>query len=352
MTDTDTVSHQMTAETIAAFIDNAKRNGASDNTVRRFKCTITAIYDYLPDDKMLTKERLRSWRTSMEEAKYSSYTILNYVKYINIYLDCMGCSEIRFNRGKGKDISGKTFGYLTAIRPTEKRNRGDIVWVCECKCGNMVELPATRLLTGNTMSCGCLYNEHLRRVTKNIANTNLIQALDDRVKSTKSISGYVGVSPKRDKWQAYITYRGKHYSLGCYSKIDDAVKARTRAKALVIEDALGLLNFYEEMQREFTGPVTQKPIPQVPYDKNPWQENSDLLSATIRKDNKSGHVGVNFRKGKWEAKICYKGIRYRLGSFDKKEDAVTERKKAEQLLKKDPDEFVAMYSATYSHHRI
>lgn len=351
MTDTGTVSHQMTAETMAAFIDNAKRNGASDNMVRRFKCTITAIYDYLPEDKLLTKERLLSWRKSMELDSYSSYTILNYVKHINRYLDFVGCSEIRFNRGKQKDLTGMTFGYLTAVAPTEKRDRNDVVWICKCKCGNTIELAATRLLSKNKLSCGCLKSEHLRRVNKNIGNTNLVQALDDRVESTRSVSGYTGVTPKRDKWLAYICYRGKRYSLGCYSKIEDAVKARARAKELVIEDALGLLDFYEEMHRGFV-PVTQKPVPHVPLDKNPWVENSKPLSAAKRKDNKSGCVGVTTSKGKWEAKICYKGIRYRLGSFDLKEDAIRERKKAEDLLKTNPDEFVSFYSANYSHYKI
>ena len=124
--------------------------------IRRFKGTLKVLCDFLPDDHCITKERLLQWRKSMEEDGYASVTILNYVKYINRYLDYVGCSEIRFNRGKAKDITNMTFGLLTAIEPTELKNRGDIVWRCRCECGNIVELPATRLLLGNTSSCGCL----------------------------------------------------------------------------------------------------------------------------------------------------------------------------------------------------
>lgn len=132
--------HIMTVETMSEFITYTTRQGASENMLRRFSCTVNALYDFLPADKTITKERLISWRKNMEDRGYASMTILNYVKYINRYLDFVGCSDIRFNRGKGKDISGMTFGYLTALEPTDKRNRKDIVWRCQCKCGNAVEL--------------------------------------------------------------------------------------------------------------------------------------------------------------------------------------------------------------------
>lgn len=66
----------------------------------------------------------------------------------------------------------------------------------------------------------------------------------EQVDSDLSASGYTGVTAKRDKWQAYITYKGKRYSLGCYSKIEDAVRARAYAKDMVREDARKLLEAY------------------------------------------------------------------------------------------------------------
>ena len=57
-----------------------------------------------------------------------------------------------------KDIKGKKFGYLTAIEPTAKRNRGNVVWRCQCDCGNIFETTAAALLRGTTISCG-----HYRR---------------------------------------------------------------------------------------------------------------------------------------------------------------------------------------------
>lgn len=340
----------MTAENMDAFVTHAKEQDASENMIRRLAGAVKTLFSFLPEDKTLTKERLLSWRKSMEEQGYASITILNYVKYINRYLDYIGASEIRFNRGKGKDISGMTFGYLTALEPTDKRDRKDIVWRCQCKCGNTVELPATRLLVGNTLSCGCLHREHFRRANKYIDNTSLRQALEEKVESSLSVSGYTGVTPKRDKWQAYITYKGKHYSLGCYANLEDAVKARARGKELVQADAMGLLDFYEEIHKMDIPLPNKTTEPQREFPGSTWQVNDQPGSAAKRIDNQSGHTGVSLVHNRWQARICHKGIRYILGSFEVIEDAIGARKQAEQDLKADPDGFAKQYQQKYTHH--
>ena len=167
------VSHCMTPELMEAFVQYETDKGASKNMIMRFKCAVKVLYDYLPEDKCITKERLLQWRKGMEVSGYASITILNYVKYINRYLDYVGCSEIRFNKGKAKDITGMTFGYLTAIECTGTKHRGDFVWAFQCKCGNTVELPATRVLTGNTLSCGCLKGAHFKTTNKYYYGTSL-----------------------------------------------------------------------------------------------------------------------------------------------------------------------------------
>ena len=324
--------HIITPETVAAFLAFQLENGASANMISRFSCTVRALYDYLPEDKTVTRDVLLAWRKSMEDSGYASQTILNYVKYINKYLDFVGCSELRFNRGKAKDITGITFGYLTAIEPTDKRDRKDVIWICKCKCGKTVELPATRLLLGNTKSCGCLQAEHLQRVNKYIDHTSLRQSLEERVESTRTSSGYTGVVPKRDKWQAQIYYKGKRHNLGVYSNINDAIKARARGKELVQADALGLLDFYTELHKSDPLPPNKDSIPKVEFPTAPKQINNKPDTVAKRKDNTSGYTGVYFRKGKWEAKISHKGIRHRLGRFNTKEEAIAARQEAERSL--------------------
>lgn len=70
-----------------------------------------------------------------------------------------------------KDLAGQRFGKLVAIRPTEQRNRGAIVWECLCDCGKTVYVVSSKLSTGATKSCGCSRKESAKkRALENIAD--------------------------------------------------------------------------------------------------------------------------------------------------------------------------------------
>ena len=237
----------MTHESIEAFAEYERHRGTPETAVRRMVASARLLYSYLPDDKVISKERLVLWRDEMNQRGYAIKTVQNYAKNINRYLKYVGLSEMCFKSGRPKDISQMTFGYITAIEPTEKRDRNDIVWRCICKCGNEVEIPASRLIRQKTLSCGCINKERIRRMNKYIDNTSLEKSLTEKVYSNRSQSGYVGVTKKRDRWQAYITYKGRRCSLGVYSTLEEAVKARAKGKEQVMADAAKLLKKYQEI---------------------------------------------------------------------------------------------------------
>lgn len=71
-------------------------------------------------------------------------------------------------RGRGYralNLCGLEFGKLRAVKPLPERNRGSIVWLCRCKCGNLCRREARNLSAGETVSCGCALTEYryLRR---------------------------------------------------------------------------------------------------------------------------------------------------------------------------------------------
>lgn len=332
------VCHMMTPDNIAAYIQYEQDRGASPNALRRCKCVTASLYDWLPDDKTISKEALLAWRQHIRDRGYAPATELNYIKGINRYLDYISCSDMRFNRGRAKDIAGKQFGYLTAIEPTGEKNRKDIVWRCRCKCGREVEYPATRLLTGNTLSCGCLIAEHLRDVNKYFSGTSLRQSMGDPIFSTRSASGYTGVTIKRGKWNAYIKYKGRNISLGCYTRLEDAVKARARGKELVQMDALGLLNFYEELHKDDPARPTRATVKAQQKEATPEPRPTSNIRA-IRSNNTSGYPGVFRKRDKWAARITCQKITYSLGVYETIEDAVAARQAAEQYLSEYPEQF-------------
>lgn len=65
-----------------------------------------------------------------------------------------------------KDITGQQFGRLTAMMKTDERQRGSIVWLCKCECGNTCLVPSSNLIRGSKQSCGCLRSEVASKTAK------------------------------------------------------------------------------------------------------------------------------------------------------------------------------------------
>lgn len=58
-------------------------------------------------------------------------------------------------------IDGQKFGRLLAVRKVGSQNK-KVIWLFQCDCGRLVELPATYVARGHTSSCGCLRIERSR----------------------------------------------------------------------------------------------------------------------------------------------------------------------------------------------
>lgn len=91
-----------------------------------------------------------------------------------------GCynREYRIN---DDEMIGKIFGNLKiikrlpSIKITSDGSRKDM-WLCECKCGNIIEARGSYLRYGKTNSCGCLFkNSGYERALANYFKTNHIK---------------------------------------------------------------------------------------------------------------------------------------------------------------------------------
>lgn len=60
---------------------------------------------------------------------------------------------------KSQDLTGRPFGYYTAIRKDGCDSKGVPYWLCHCRCGNEKRVLVYHLLDGHTRSCGCLQRE-------------------------------------------------------------------------------------------------------------------------------------------------------------------------------------------------
>ncbi len=227
----------LTRQAVDAYLEAKAAAGVSAVTVAKYRGPLYALCDWLGEDASVTVPRLQAWRKSLEGRGCGKATVQCYVKTVNGFLRASGLSSLCIPRPLQKDLVGKTFGDLSVLEVTDKRKRRDVLWRCRCSCGKEVEVPTVLLLGGNTTSCGCLNKRILRHVNQYEEGTSLRQSLENRPRSKNSLSGYTGVQPRRGKWFAYINYKGVRYHLGTYARLEDAVKARSRAKEWVMEDA-------------------------------------------------------------------------------------------------------------------
>lgn len=86
------------------------------------------------------------------------------------------------------DLKGRVFGRLTVLFRNGSSKRGRAKWDCICECGNKTNTAANNLLNGDTLSCGCLMIE--------------------RVKKAKFVHG---VSNKTTEYRAWVNMKTRCY---------------------------------------------------------------------------------------------------------------------------------------------
>lgn len=86
-----------------------------------------------------------------------------------------GCNSLKnlenYNNKIKIDITGKQFGYLTAIKQISENPN---TWDCQCVCGKNIHVKKNNLLSGNTTSCDCKKEPLGEQKIRNILEKNNI----------------------------------------------------------------------------------------------------------------------------------------------------------------------------------
>lgn len=132
------------------------------------------------------------------------------------------------------DLSGRQFGRLTALYPTEKRSgKCSVYWHCRCSCGKEVDVTEDALCHGNYKSCGCLKEEIQKKIYTQLTlvDGTCVEILEKRKFRSDNTSGFRGVSQKKNgTFRVSIGFKGKRFYLGCYPTKQEAVRARLEAE--------------------------------------------------------------------------------------------------------------------------
>ena len=156
---------------------------------------------------------------------------------------CINREQIKsYSEKRFIDLTGQTFGRLTVIEKTEKRSHGQVVWKCLCECGNTHDATSRNLIREDTKSCGCLQTEHNSTFRENLiyVDNTEVHKISKRNLYSNNTTGVRGVYliKSSNMYRAYIYFKKKRYSLGVYSKLEDAKKARLDAEKQIYGEFL------------------------------------------------------------------------------------------------------------------
>ena len=148
------------------------------------------------------------------------------------------------------DLTGRRFGRLTALYPTEKRDKKlSVFWHCRCDCGKETDITADGLVHGNYRSCGCLRRERQQNLYKqlHLVDGTCLEILEHRKSRSDNTSGFRGVGLlKNGKYRVSIGFKGKRLHLGTFSSFDEAVRARIFAEHQIHEGFIKAYSIWEE----------------------------------------------------------------------------------------------------------
>lgn len=201
------------------------------------------------------------------------------------------------------DISGKTFGRLTAVRFVKVKS-GNAYWECLCTCGNYKVVSKTSLRGGDTISCGCFRKE--KATTHGQTKTRLYSIWTNM--KTRCYN------PNSAFW---FEYGGRGIEI-CSEWLDCFASFEAWAEAA---------GYAEELE------IDRKDVNAGYCPENcHWVDGYEqAYNKRLYRSNASGKAGVNWieRDSKWQARISVKGKRICLGLHVHLEDAVFAREQAE-----------------------
>lgn len=222
-----------------------------------------------------------------------------------------------------KDLTGQTFGQLTVLKRVEndissnKRKRAK--WLCQCSCGNQVEVLSCNLTCKRTLSCGCFAQKRHK---------------DARKKNSYKIDGDIVTVSTEDKDKSF--------------KIDlcdlDIIKNyywRVATNGYIISSKVidGKTNLIY-LHRYLMSPSDDCVVDHIDGDTtNNLRNNLRICTQDCNAKNHkvpitsmSGVCGVvrSSNGKKWIAQIWHNNKNVRLGRFDTFEEACAARKAAEE----------------------
>lgn len=211
-----------------------------------------------------------------------------------------------------EDLTGKTFNRLTVVeqgRGIKFKSSNKNTWLCECDCGNVLEVTTGSLKSGNTNSCGCYKRD---MTIKSNEENKIIHGLESHaLYSTWSDMNRRCYNPNARSYKHYGA-RGisvcEEWRVTPNHFIDWAVNETDWYDGCELSlDRIDVNGNYEPSNCRFTTYTVQ------------------AYNQRMKSNNTSGYRGVHKRENKWVARININGKDNYLGVFENIEEAAEAR---------------------------
>lgn len=218
-----------------------------------------------------------------------------------------------------EDISGKKFGFLTAIRPYTVKGK-NTVWECRCECGKIVTRRRDSFINSNNASCGCKRGIYISKGLKGKVKQN---DYDLTGEYGKCFIGNTFFIFDLEDFEIIKDYRW-FYSQGYPSSWNKQNGKILRFHRFIMNCPDGMVVDHINHNKTDNRKTNLRICTSSENNKN----------IKIRTNNKSGYPGVSTNKSgkKWVARIGCDNQDFYLGTFDNKEDAIKAKKEAEEKL--------------------
>lgn len=153
-----------------------------------------------------------------------------------------------------EDLTGRTYGRLTALYPTTGRDsKGSVIWHCRCECGKELDISEGSLVHGHYRSCGCLKQEMQKQISDRLhmIDHTCVEILEKRKRRKDNTSGFRGVSLlKNGRYRVSIGFKKQRFHIGIFSGFEEAVQARLEAEKLIHDGFLQAYYRWEKLPED------------------------------------------------------------------------------------------------------
>lgn len=135
--------------------------------------------------------------------------------------------------------------------------------MCKCDCGNEQRVDINNLIHGKSEKCIKCRDKEVGRILKEreFKEGTKLSGLTQKVRSDSSTGAKgIYVNHRNGKYVAEIKLKGKKYWLGEFSNIEDAIKRRATAEAILFDPILEKYNRETTVEKrrkenEYVSPV-------------------------------------------------------------------------------------------------